>query len=137
LYIIGENFQTAYRSILDHVYYCGQEVNVRGNDMRECIPGYFEITNPRDRLLNLDSRPNIYKYIFGELMWYLSGRDDVDFISKYSKIWRPLSDDGIHSNSAYGKYIFRDMPVKGWGVTYNSINNFKELYNEKSLFYYR
>lgn len=100
----------------------GSDVEVRGLAMKELIPGYFEIENPRDRLLNIDCRSNIKKYIFGELMWYLTGRDDVEFINKYSKQWAPLSDDGIHSNSAYGKYIFREMPIKGWGVDYTCEN---------------
>ena len=101
-----KNFQKAYYGMLNKVLKDGKDVTVRGFDMKEIIPGYFEIKNPRDRLLNIDSR-NIKRYIFGELLWYLSGRDDVAFISKYSKMWAQLTDDGIHNNSAYGKYIFR------------------------------
>lgn len=113
------SFQVAYMHVLDDVYRFGKDVTVRGLEMKEKIPYYFQIDNPRDRLLHLDSRKNIDKYVFGELMWYLSGRDDVKFIDKYSKVWATLSDDGIHSNSAYGKYIFRDMPTKGWGTGYS------------------
>lgn len=117
-----KNFQEAYYAMLNKVKNEGSDVEVRGLAMKELIPGYFEIANPRDRLLNIDCRSNIKKYIFGELMWYLTGRDDVEFINKYSKQWAPLSDDGIHSNSAYGKYIFRMMPIKGWGVDYTCEN---------------
>jgi thymidylate synthase len=129
--MIYNNFQSAYIDIVNDVYKTGKDVTVRGLEMKEKIPYYFEISNPRDRLLNIESRKNINKYIFGELMWYLSGRDDVEFISKYSKVWAPLSDDGIHSNSAYGKYIFREMPTKGWGTGYyDDINmTFKSQWN--------
>ena len=41
-------------------------------------------------------------YLLGEWMWYLSGRNDVDFISVFGKMWRGLSDDGKTNNSAYG-----------------------------------
>lgn len=113
-----DNFQKAYYGILRDVLETGNKVTVRSLNMIEKIPYYFEIKNPADRLLNIKCRKNIYKYIFGELLWYLSGRDDVEFIKKYSKIWQNLSDDGIHSNSAYGKYIFGYMPIKSWGVSY-------------------
>ena len=93
-----KNFQTAYYGMINKVLSEGNDVTVRGLDMKELIPGYFEIENPRDRLLNIDCRSKITKYIFGELMWYLTGRDDVEFISKYSKQWAPLSDDGINNN---------------------------------------
>lgn len=118
-----KNFQTAYYGMINKVLKEGKEVTVRGLDMLEIIPGYFEIENPRDRLLNIDSRKKMNRYIFGELVWYLTGRDDCEFINKYSKVWAPLSDDGIHNNSAYGKFIFNPMPSKGFGVIYDGSND--------------
>lgn len=101
------NFNIAYRNLLDWVSNCGNEVTIRGNKCKEVIPVYFEITNPRDRLLNIDFRnEKIRKYIFGELLWYLSGSNKLDFISKYSSMWEKLSDYGTTCNSAYGYYIF-------------------------------
>lgn len=122
-----DNFQKAYYGILKDVLETGNKVTVRSLNMIEKIPYYFEIKNPADRLLNIKCRKNIRRYIFGELLWYLSGRDDVEFIAKYSKLWPRLSDDGIHNNSAYGKYIFGYMPVKGWGVNYgDELNGVKQ-----------
>ena len=118
-----KNFQQAYYGMINEILNNGKESTVRGFDMLELIPGYFEIENPRDRLLNIDCRSKITKYIFGELMWYLSGNDRVDFIGKYSKMWPQLTDDGIHNNSAYGKYIFNKMPNKGFGVIYDGSND--------------
>lgn len=129
--MVYKNFQQAYYGMLNRVLKSGRDVTVRGLEMKELIPGYFEITNPRDRLLNIDSR-NIKKYVFGELLWYLTGRDDVNFISKYSKMWSRLSDDGIHNNSAYGKFIFNKLPIAGYGI---NNNNFKEF--ENTSFYYK
>lgn len=128
--MVYKNFQQAYYGMLNRVLKSGRDVTVRGLEMKELIPGYFEITNPRDRLLNIDSR-NIKKYVFGELLWYLTGRDDVKFISKYSKMWAKLSDDGIHNNSAYGKFIFNKLPIAGAGI---NNTNFKE-YEDSSYFY--
>ena len=118
--MVFKNFQEAYNQILNDLVNYGSKVTVRGLDMLEWPDGayQFTISNPRDRLLNIDCRSNIKKYIFGELLWYLSGRDDVEFISKYSKIWARLADDGLHNNSAYGKYIFKPMPKIGFGSYY-------------------
>lgn len=41
-------------------------------------------------------------YLFGELLWYFTGRNDAKFIGTFSKMWERLSDDGVTSNSAYG-----------------------------------
>ena len=118
-----KNFQQAYYALINRVLTEGKDVTVRGLDMKEIIPGYFEIENPRDRLLNIDCRSKMNRYIFGELMWYLTGRDDIQFINKYSGVWKNLSDDNMHNNSAYGKFIFNPMPNKGYGVIYKGSND--------------
>ena len=63
-----KNFQQAYYALINRVLTEGKDVTVRGLDMKEIIPGYFEIENPRDRLLNIDCRSKMNRYIFGELM---------------------------------------------------------------------
>ena len=118
-----KNFQEAYYSIVKDIYENGRDVTVRGLEMREKIPVYFEIENPRDRLLNINCRQNIKRYIFGELLWYLSGRNDVKFIKKYSKMWERLSDDGIHNNSAYGNFIFNELCIMGDGLSNDLLLN--------------
>ena len=45
------------------------------------------------------------KYLFGELVWYFAGRQDLEFISKFSSFWENISDDGVTCNSAYGHLI--------------------------------
>lgn len=45
-------------------------------------------------------------YLCGELLWYFNGMRNVEFISRFSKFWENLSDDGKTVNSAYG-YLMR------------------------------
>ena len=45
-------------------------------------------------------------YLCGELLWYFSGSNDVNFISKFAKKWREISDDNCTSNSAYGHILY-------------------------------
>ena len=46
-------------------------------------------------------------YALGELIWYFSGDNHLDFINKFSSIWNRLSDDGKTCNSAYG-YLLQE-----------------------------
>lgn len=65
----------------------------------------FELTDINNNILNVR---NISKsYLFGELMWYLNERNDIDFIHKFSTFWSRISDDGVTCNSAYGDIIFK------------------------------
>ena len=126
-----DNFQDAYVEILRRLNAYGEENVVRGKKVKELLNYSFTIEHPCDRMLSIPGRTEkIKRYIFGELMWYLSGNDRVDYISKYSKFWNNITDDGIHSNSAYGKYIFGSMSRKGDGVNYDKIFDHVERYNQ-------
>ena len=46
-------------------------------------------------------------YVAAELLWYFSSRNDLKFISKFSKFWERVSDDSKTANSAYG-YILQE-----------------------------
>lgn len=116
-----ENFQTAYKDLLQKLKTYGQDVSSRGFNCKELRNLQFTITKPQFRLLDIPFRnQQMRRYIFGELLWYLSASDDVNFIKRYSKFWEKISDDGMHSNSAYGKYIFRPFTPRGEGVFYPS-----------------
>lgn len=71
------------------------------------VNGTRELNNVKLQLLDIDD--NIVSvrgisdtYLFGELLWYFTGRNHTDFISSFSKMWKRLSDDGVTNNSAYG-----------------------------------
>lgn len=62
-------------------------------------------------------------YLFGEWLWYFTGRNDMKFISKYGSMWERLSDDGVTNNSAYG-YLMQ----KAFG--FNQVEKIIELLTE-------
>lgn len=71
------------------------------------VGGTKELTNYSFQLTDIDKNivniRNISKsYLLGEMLWYASGRNDVDFISHFAKLWSRISDDHVTSNSAYG-----------------------------------
>lgn len=104
----GMTFNEAYSCAFNELIRQGKQTSPRGEKVRELTPYVLVLSNPRDRLLSFKEMRNIKRYCYGEALWYLSGSNSLDFISKYSSFWRHISDDGVTCNSAYGKYIFSD-----------------------------
>lgn len=97
---IAFDIDTFYYNIVNDIYNHGEEVY-----------GTKEINNYRATLCNIDQnviniRGLSKRYMAAELLWYLCGRNDVAFISKYASLWGRISDDGKTNNSAYG-YILQ------------------------------
>lgn len=66
----------------------------------------FTINDVSGDVVALKSRNTSLTYLAAETLWYWAGRNDVDFIGKFAKLWTKISDDGITNNSAYG-YILQ------------------------------
>lgn len=65
----------------------------------------FELTNPLKNIAQNRSQEKYgvsLSYALGELVWYFTGSNSMNFISKFGKMWEKLSDDGKTNNSAYG-----------------------------------
>lgn len=71
----------------------------------EVFGALLELTNPRARLGRSKSRARVFSPL-GELMWYLSGSDELEPIRYYLKKYYKFSDDGKTVNGAYGKRLF-------------------------------
>lgn len=108
IYRYASSFTSLYEQTFNYIIKNGEKSNPRGFKVIEVAPAVLALGNPVDRLLCFNKMRNIKKYCYGEALWYLSGSNDLDFISKYSKFWNKISDDGKTCNSAYGKYIFND-----------------------------
>ena len=103
---------------LDRIFYESDNVNdlyhlVCGsvNSVGDKVANTTELRNITMRLTNMDNniiypRASIV-YALGELIWYFSGDNHLDFINKFSSIWNQLSDDGKTCNSAYG-YLLQE-----------------------------
>src|SRR4051812_9855698 len=88
------------RRIHDHPEY---ETSGRGKDGLEVPNISFRLTDPTQRTPFLAGRkPNIV-FNYAELLWYVSGRDDVAMISYYAPQLAKLSTDGTTlAGTAYG-----------------------------------
>ena len=103
-----DNFTECYLDLARKVYLHPEYVSSpRGMKIKERLACSFKIKNPRYRIPFVPSRGFSNTYLIGELLWYFSGEDSTDWISKYSSFWKRISDDGKTANSAYGSRIFK------------------------------
>ena len=106
-----QSFTHCYISLIRQVYETPTyESAPRGQKIKEQLGASFTILNPRDRIPYVSGRKFSMTYMVAELLWYLSGNDKTEWISKYSNFWKSISDDGIHANSAYGARLFAKHP---------------------------
>ena len=106
-----DNFTEAYidlcRMIRDESDF---EVSPRDLKIKEKLGVQFRIRNPRDRLPYVKARNFSLSYFVAESIWYMSGNNSTDWISRYASFWKTISDDGKTANSAYGSRMFKAHP---------------------------
>ena len=106
-----QSFTHCYLSLVRNVYENPTfEAAPRGQKVKEILGASFTILNPRDRIPYVVGRKFSVTYMVAELLWYLSGNNETDWISKYSAFWKNISDDGKTANSAYGARLFQRHP---------------------------
>jgi thymidylate synthase len=80
-------------------------VKSKKGDSTEVFGALLQLSNPRARLGRSMVRSKVYSAI-GELVWYLSGSNDLEQIRYYIEKYHEFSDDGATLNGAYGPRIF-------------------------------
>jgi thymidylate synthase len=79
-------------------------VATRG-ETAEVIGALIEITNPRSRLSRSETRGKLFSSL-GELLWYLSKDNRLDFIEPYVSRYRDETEDGETVYGGYGPRLF-------------------------------
>lgn len=106
--MIFSNFQEAYLHNLEETYKNPQFVNMpRGNKSLERLNLSFTIRNPTERVCYLQARKTNIVFNYAECLWYLSGKNDLEFVSYYSSNMRKYSQDmATLPGTGYGAKIF-------------------------------
>jgi thymidylate synthase len=120
---IVESANEAWMHIIMDLNDGGRECSPRGLKIKEVENYSICIKNPKKRIITNPLRRMSLPYAFGELLWYLSARNDVAMMEYYSKRMRNFSDDGKTLNSAYGYRIFGKHPM----LPFNQWENVVEL----------
>src|ERR1700722_9967436 len=71
----------------------------------EVIGALIEIRNPRARLSRSETRGKLYSSL-GELLWYLSKDNRLDFIVQYVSRYSDETEDGVTIYGGYGPRLF-------------------------------
>lgn len=79
----------------------------RGQMIKESLGVQFKIKDARNRLPYVEARKFSMSYLVAETIWYMSGNNSTEWISRYAPFWRNITDDGSTANSAYGARIFK------------------------------
>lgn len=107
--IRGTNFAGIYKKILKQLIENPEYItSPRGQQIKEITNHSFVLTDPISCLYINDRRSSQFKYICAELLWYLTGSNDVKFISHFSKFWESIKNPDDTVNSAYGYLLFKD-----------------------------
>lgn len=111
----GEGFADVYEQALNEVNNNPEYVSSpRGMKCKEITDVALVVENPLLSLYENERRSSQKKYIAAEILWYASGSNTVEWISKYAKMWDALKDEKGTVNSAYGNLIFTEQNDVGW-----------------------
>lgn len=93
-------------------------------DTCEVIGVNLTLTNPRARLSRSEVKGKAFSPV-GELLWYLSGSNSLEFIQQYIPHYKKETDDGVTIFGAYGPRLYN------MHTNINQIDNVKALLKEK------
>lgn len=106
----SDTFAEAYRRIIDRIRRANPDeacTTPRGLTAKEILYDGFEIPLQDNGLFVNEVRSTDLRYLAGELLWYFGGRNDLEFIKKYSTFWEKIANPDGTCNSAYGRLLFQ------------------------------
>ena len=92
----------------------------------EIINAITELTDPTRNIVTNEVRNLSMRYGIGEMLWYMSGNNELKEIQKYTKGWDRMSDDGVHVNSNYGWCIKHKFGFDQWEYIKNMLKEHPE-----------
>lgn len=99
-------------------------VRTTRGETTELIATQIEIKNPRARLSRSETRGKMFSAL-GELLWYLTRDNQLDFISRYVSRYKDETEDGKTIFGGYGPRLFAQRKI-------NQIENVIRLLKDKS-----
>lgn len=109
---MSENFFTAetlddlMHEVLDKLFSLEEYVEASRGRMKEIFGATLLLTDPRARLSRSESKGKLFSAL-GELLWYLTGENNLEFIKYYvGPFYEGESEDGITVRSGYGERMF-------------------------------
>jgi len=104
--IVEDSLEALWVRAADIVLTKGEKCAPRGKKTRELTGVQLVLSSPCDRIPRLPVREFSLAYAMGEMAWYLSSDDSLEFIRYYAASYGNYSDDGKRLHGAYGPRIF-------------------------------
>ena len=124
------SFASMYKAMLEDVLFEPDYVaSPRGKEVKERCNTRYVCSNPMSNLFINKARSIPKKYLAGELLWYFTGDNKLDTISKYSGFWSGIANDDGTLNSAYGHLLFNKhngLPYSQWQWAIKSLIDDKD-----------
>lgn len=103
------NFSDTFTNIIQDIENNGQVSQPRDMKVKELTVKNYEI-NSNQPFADFPDRKFNWKYLAGELVWYLNKDRDVDYISNFSNFWKNITNPYTNEiNSNYGSLLFGDQ----------------------------
>lgn len=96
------NAQQGMLEALSEVMQSGKTITVRGQETKEIQTFIMKIYRPDQSVICIPHRNNNIFAAIAETLWVLSGRNDIEFLSKYLPRAADFSDDGLTWRAGYG-----------------------------------
>lgn len=111
---VNEAWEKAFQELFAQASTGFQNTSRDGDVVGEFTDAVFCVSDPSRNIVTSEIRDLPMRYAVAELAWYLSGSDRTGDIGKFAKKWYDISDDGEHSNSAYGHRIKAKFGFDQW-----------------------
>lgn len=123
MYFVEDSLDDLMRTVFSTIMEKGEVVVPSKGPTRELFGVVLELRNPRCRLSLTEMKGRIYSAL-GELVWYLAGAEDSDFIEFYLKGYTP--EPG--TKKVWGAYGPRMFKMRGHT---NQISNVQNLLKQR------
>jgi len=105
MYLRANTLDDLLRQLYPALMTDGAPVKASRGDNSEIIGVQLELTAPRARLSRTETRGRPFSAL-GELLWYLTKDNRLDFIQPYISIYADESEDGLTVHGGYGPRLF-------------------------------
>jgi len=126
----GENPTKMYLQSIKDLMANGDEVSPRGKLVKELRPACIEFINPYRRVTFLGGRRINPFFQVAESLWILSGKADVEWLTKFNANMSMFSDDGKWFNAPYGERIRTWNKNALHNVVINPIDQLADAYRK-------
>lgn len=116
MYLVEDTLDDLMKEVLERLLALDSEIKATRGTTKELLGVLLHLKNPRARLSRTETKGKPFSAI-GELLWYLSGSNELSFIYYYIKQYADDSDDGL---TIYGGYGPRLLNARG---KYNQVEN--------------